>query len=225
MIEGNPARWLLPAVALALLVVPSELRAQESASGAVILDTSGFWRVHYTLKPPVVKQADGVQVVKVPAKWLMSETAAPSADWTKPGFDDGAWSRFPGVAVGIYSVWGGPYKGRKVPFLARECMRGKFKVESPAKVKALSFSATYRGGIVVYLNGREVARGHVPKGGPPQLAEAYGDGEGHDRSLATVSIPAGALKKGVNVRAVDAVRAPYGEKDVKTAKRGRKVAN
>ena len=39
---------------------------------------------------------------------------------------------------------------------------GRFHVADPEQVKALTLAITYRGGVVVYVNGREVARGHLP---------------------------------------------------------------
>ena len=54
-------------------------------------------------------------------------------------------------------------------------MRGKFAVGDPSRVRGMTLSAEYRGGIVVYLNGREVARGTFPKGKGDmlELAEDY----------------------------------------------------
>jgi hypothetical protein len=56
------------------------------------------------------------------------------------------------------------------------CLRGKFAVEDPDKVRKLTLTLAYRGGAVVYVNGKEVARGHLPAEGkiePGTLAEDY----------------------------------------------------
>ncbi len=75
----------------------------------------------------------------------------------QPEFDDGAWWRAPGPFYGGYGF-------RQPNTIALICLRGKFGAEDPAKVKSLTFSAVYRGGIVVYLNGKEVKRAHLPEG-------------------------------------------------------------
>ena len=103
-----------------------------------------------------------------------------------------------------------------------------------ANVGDLHLSVGCHGGAIVYLNGQEVARGHLPKGpdGPALLAEPYpleayvspdgkliyGDWRGNDypknlalreRSLADVILPQKLLRQGVNLLAIEIVRAPY----------------
>jgi hypothetical protein len=132
-------------------------------------------------------------------------------------------------------------------------MRAKFRVTDPAAVKGLRFNMRYRGGVVVYLNGKELARGHLAKDASVEaLAEDYpeeaffkkdgvliaGAGEGGNpkehfayentprvpfpdetiagyksrvRTLPEVVIPAGALRQGVNVLAIEIHRAAYPE--------------
>ena len=200
-------------------------------SGVPVLDTTGFWRAHTTIKPPVVKNAEGVRTLEFRAKWLMRGTSLPPADWTSPDFDDSGWARFPGMlnVSPHYHVL-----AVKSPFVSLECVRGKFTVtdppaarspsagEGPAKAGDLTLSAVYRGGIVVYLNGTEIARGHLRAGGGlERLAEGY-PFEKHDpkkpetkhRRLAAVKVPGRLLRKGVNVLAVEAHRAAYDERDV-----------
>ena len=210
-------RFLLGAVILAAGVAAS--CPADEKPGVPVLDTTGFWRVHYTIGPPVVMKGAAAEPLEFRAKWLMRGTPPPPADWTSPDFDDTAWARFPGMfnvspSYHVLAV--------KSPFMALECMRGKFTVTDPAKAGKMTLSAVYRGGIVVHLNGAEIARGHLPAGGgPEQLAEAY-PFEKHDpktpetkhRRLTDVKVPAGLLRKGVNVLAVEAHRAAYDERDV-----------
>ncbi len=205
------------------IIAQAPADVKTNAKPVIILDTASFWRVHYTMKPPVVKKGEAVEEVKFPtAPWLMHHTTLPPAGWEKADFDDSGWARFPGTLSlkgqlqhNIVKV-----KDPKPPFLALECMRGKFEVTDPSKVKGLALSASYRGGIVVYLNGKEIARGHLPKngkGGLEQLAEIGTD----DRNLTDVRIPDGILQKGVNILAVEAHRSTYGEKDVYTTSKKR----
>ncbi len=50
-------------------------------------------------------------------------------------------------------------------------VRGRFRVTDLAAAKGLRLNVEYRGGIVVYTNGHEIARGHLPaKGIPEELA-------------------------------------------------------
>ena len=143
-------------------------------------------------------------------------------DWKEPDFDDSEWCRTWGAA----GSGGGP--GWKLML-----MRGRFEVTDPARCTGLKLSVTYRGGLVVYLNGKEIARQHLPKGELDMyaLAEPYpeslyltSDGRlrqrpgrevrgakpltDFNRRLEGLTIPASALRKGVNVLAVAAHRAP-----------------
>ncbi|HUS47195.1 MAG TPA: glycoside hydrolase domain-containing protein [Phycisphaerae bacterium] len=227
---------------LLILAASSPLAAQKAvapAAGrpAVVLDTAGFWRMHNMLAPPVVDDGGALRpIVSCAAsgvrgggywKQLLSQPTAPApADWMKVEFDDGGWLR--STAAGHC----------RTPYLARLCLRGKFTVTDPAKVKGLSLAVGYHGGVVVYLNGRQIARKHVAAGGA--AAEPYpkdvfvteagkpislrgleylvqGDKPSPDltkrleQRVRTMKapIPAEALREGLNVLAVEIVRAPY----------------
>ena len=120
--------------------------------------------------------------------------------------------------------------------LAELCLRGRFQVDDPAAVKHLVLSLTYRGGVVVYLNGVEVTRGHLPKNGAlstDTYADAYpreaflksngqaiqvdhGDPKSNAeglakrlRTLPPIEIPPGFIRKGVNVLALEFHRTHY----------------
>ena len=152
-------------------------------------------------------------------------TAAVPAGWKDPNFDDSDWPR--GTAV----------RAMRSPYLERLCLRGKFTVTEAAKVKGLSISVAYHGGAVVYVNGQEVGRQNLTAGaamaeeypldafvGPDgKLISLRGDEalqrvrtpvdvlkriQDRVRTL-TVAVPSEALRPGLNVVAVDLVRAPY----------------
>ena len=230
---NNFTRYFLFCLAAAFISA-SILSAQESGEGTIILDTASFWRLHYTIKSPIEKNEEKAEKINfLRAKWIVNDSPSPAKDWAKPDFDDSGWARFPGVDP-------------KVPFLALVCMRGKFEVTDPAKVKELTLSVSYRGGIVVYVNGEEVARGHLPKeggGGLEQLAEDYPSDTFTDedkktlgnrrikaaekakiwakveRKITSVKVPAKLLREGVNVLAIEVHRTAYNEKEVKKGKR------
>jgi hypothetical protein len=222
-----------------------------------ILDESSFWRFHVTLRKPVVpaaalraigKEASEAAVLPVKVSYRSYtgiqdlETEPPPAEWAKPDFDDLAWPR---ARVGekwhgsVAHAAFGPGVGYSTGLL---CLRGKFAVGDPSLLKAASLSLKYRGGLVVYLNGQEVARGGVPEGkltpsspAIPYPPEAFTDARGkplpgpyhadkrikagerdlaerlakRDRSLGPVAVPLEALRKGVNVLAIELHRSDY----------------
>jgi len=147
----------------------------------------------------------------------------PPRGWHRPGFDDSRWPLRKGPFVFTYRS------------TAHVALRGRFIVTDPGKAGDLSLSMTYEGGGVVYLNGREVARGHMPDGEVrpetpaldyPKEAHVGPDGgmlriyrhrrdrQHKDRwakrvrKLDDVTIPARYLVKGVNILAISLHRAP-----------------
>jgi len=205
---------------------------------AIVLDTSGFWRMHHSFSMPVIRFDDGLRAIP-PAgaeidgwKQILSKaTAGPPPGWTASDFDDSTWYRAPAAAA------------CRTPYLSRLCLRGKFTVTDPQKAKGLLLSLAYHGGAVVYVNGKEIARKDIPSGasaGGEVLAADYPleafvaqDGkllvlrgneavlkpeaasadilrriEKRTRSL-EVQIPVELLRTGANVVAVELIRAPY----------------
>jgi hypothetical protein len=179
--------------------------------------------MYHVLRPPVIQQADGMEPLLFNVKWLDWETPRPPADWTRPEMDDRCWMRGPARRSG------------QTPYLARLCLRGKFEVTDPARVKGLSLSLDYYGGAVVYLNGKELGRGHLPAGTDAGQAladgyplEAFVEEDGNwllefpswgvkqnaarvglrTRSL-NVPVPQELLRRGLNVIGIDIIHAPY----------------
>jgi len=202
-----------------------EAAADAAPARAVVLDTTGFWRVHNVLKPPVVDADGGLKAVLHAARWLNWETPEPPAGWQQADYDDGGWLRGPALVA------------CRTPYLAQVCLRGKVTVTDPSAVAGLRLSVRYYGGAIAWVNGREVGRAHVAKtsGGDAAMAEGYsrevfvsdkGDLLSWDRRhrmpggdagrrvglrerTLDVEIPATLLRKGVNVVAIEMIRAPY----------------
>ena len=162
-----------------------------------------------------------------PRDWPSEATSLPPPpDWASMTFDDGAW---------MLAYWPQPVADPELtgfleghipvksssPFDTVVVLaRSRFEVKDPKRVKACRLSLDYCGGVVVYVNGKEAARGHLPGKEPDileRLAEAYptnalpctraGDkrtGEGLVRQLRDIEIPAALLRPGVNVLAVEA---------------------
>jgi hypothetical protein len=197
--------------------------AAKPASQVVVLDTLSVWHMYAALKLPVVQYDDGLKPIPTNVSWLNHETAEPPTAWKTNEFDDSAW------------LHGSTPEACHAPLVARLYLRGQFEVSDPAKVGDLHLTVGYHGGAIVYLNGQEVARGHLPKGpeGPQMLAESYpveayispdgklifADWRGRDnypknlalreRALTDVILPQKLLHKGVNLLAIEIIRAPY----------------
>ncbi len=215
------------------LVLSGAARAQGDGR-AIVLDTASSWRYHFTLRTPIVSENGAVR--EVGGKY---ETTFPPDTWTSPDFDDSSWLRKVGVPFASWSHWrktaqmnvGFVSQHQTSPALALLCCRGKFVVADATKAKGLQLSLTYRGGAVVYVNGKEIARGHLPKDGDVKAVtaaeiypvEAYlsengklmGTGEKNMdrlktrlRSLNDIPVPPGVLKTGTNVLAIELHRSP-----------------
>jgi len=157
----------------------------------VVLDTFGNWRMYAKLAPPVLANGETVSLKYI---WLNYETPEPAEGWMKPEFDDYSWSQ------------GSLRRLVKTRLTATGCLRGKFMVTDPGAVNDLKLSVSYRGGLIVYMNGEEVRREHIEK--DKTVAEGA---PGEERSLEDLTIPKGLLKKGVNVLGLEAVRTAYPE--------------
>ena len=151
-------------------------------------------------------------------------SAFPPSNWTAAEFDDGQWVR-------TATPMGCSYRS-----LSLVCLRGKFTVNDPAQVEGLSLDAKFQGGAVFHLNGQEIGRASMPQGKIDQetLADDYpkeafvtaeggllpgSDGKDADIAdrakkryrQASLQVPAAALRKGINVLAIEVHRAPAAE--------------
>lgn len=262
--EGEPTEAAPAAVREPL---PGAVAGDDHPSaGQTILDTHGYWRCHVTLRPTVF----GTQAKAEPHRlgsmggWRWNRavlppdgprTEAPPDDWAEPDFDDRTWWRHPGPFFGgeplriariAAEVYLHSRYGNSQPIsMALICLRGKFNVTNPAAVGRLTLDADFRGGLAVYLNGREVARRHLPAGplSADSLADDYpwetwvnaegtfmlpGRSAGTDlermerriRHAEGLDLPTQALRRGVNVLALAIHRAAQ-HPDVITASVGR----
>lgn len=223
-----------------LLVLSGAAGAGEPSGATVVLDTNHRWATHIAMLTPAVRSSEGTltplafDVIGGREKPEGFASEPPPEGWAQPGFDDAAWPRAPGPYPLLLAYAFGSI--RHAHYFAQFCMRGKFLVDDPARAEGLKLSLSYRGGAVVYLNGKEIARGHMPEGKvafdtpaqdyPP---EAFVDSQGklipadyeckknkehadkpalRTRRIENVAVPASALRKGVNVLAVELHRAP-----------------
>ncbi len=95
----------------------------------------------------------------------------PPAGWMKPDFDDTHWMRH---RLGTVAA---PEDANDFTFLHRRgiYLRTVFYVPDPARAGELKLRLAYRGGVRVFVNGAELARGHLPAAGKgdPDHAEDY----------------------------------------------------
>jgi len=161
-------RFNIGAAALALSAAAGaaagEPATAPAAAGRLVLGESGLWRAFYAWKTPVLRK-DGALKEEGRDGYgpgLVARTDPPPPGWREPDFADSAWSRaqFPRHGRSDYG-----FGGSGGPTLSALCLRGKFRVDDPAAVRGLALSLAYRGGVAVYLNGKELARQHLPKEG------------------------------------------------------------
>lgn len=159
--------------------------AAATSDGAVtVLSENSYWRCRTDWRGVFVKLETG-ETVPLAArfggqqylgKWALLETAkdvkmpaacTPPKDWNVAGADDTGW----GLNRGAMK----PQEFRDPVGMSMILMRSQFQVNDPATVADLTLSLSYRGGVVVYLNGTEVARGSLPAGAidGSAFADAY----------------------------------------------------
>jgi hypothetical protein len=95
----------------------------------------------------------------------LPETKIPR-DWVRPDFDASHWWRSRGPIFSGSTKYYGP-NGWGIWLadgISALCLRRSFTVISPAAAQDLTLSVEYRGGLVVDLNGKEIARRHLPTG-------------------------------------------------------------
>jgi hypothetical protein len=175
-------------------------------------------------------------------------TGVPADNWMMPDYNDSDWlhdqaqdfqnySRSPIIKDNEKSMRNTCSYDEFVKEIGLITQRGKFIIKDPAKVKKLTLTLVYRGGFVAYLNGKEVARAHLPKGRitPYTGAETYPQGpvrqpetkgKKHKKSKGEpvkysqswitrhrhqgpLEIDTSSLKKGVNVLAIEIHRSDY----------------
>ena len=213
-----------------MLMLSLPVNAQ--SGGTIILDTTGSWRSFFSFSTTVVQ--DGAKLTKVGPE---TNSPLPPSDWTSVEFDDANWMR----SSVPFASWSHYIKSMQMQMGFSEahgdsiamsviCLRGKFNGD-PARAGKLNLSLVYRGGVVVYINGKEVARGNMPKevklesDTPAEVypKEVYINDKGKIldksasletlqarlRTLENITIPREALRKGLNVLAIEVHRSPF----------------
>ena len=202
------------------------------AEEVTILNHHSPWR-GFAVVRPVLFQGEHLSDDPAPYEFLKEHSPLPPPNWYEPDFDASEWQRNP---IPFYSALqpGPDYRERTaygvggIPAgLSLLCVRGIFTVTEPPCVQELILSVSFRGGLIVYLNGKEAGRAFMPEGkiNPNTLASEYPpeaslkpDGqslhftsdykmfyENYQKRLREVSLrlPVDFLHKGTNVLAIE----------------------
>lgn len=223
-------------VGIELAVTASACEAQSSDGKTAILNANSYFRWRRVTGPITFADASGPVAAppdfarREPPLSSNPEDVPPPASWTGVGFDDSTWPR-------VRFAAGNVTDGEAVTMGAfRVCLRGRFEVTAPAAVRILALSELqFCGGVVVYLNGREIARHSLPKGkleanttatvypddawpaadrrrAPTDKRQAAREAAAlnavRTRRLGPIRLPLGALRKGVNVLGIELRRSP-----------------
>ena len=167
---------------------PAAATSESAADEIVVLGDNTLWRHFLITRCAFVRGTNGVleaqDLAPLTGKfhtWPSPEprpaastnsSPLPPPDWAGPSMDDSAWPR---VRLPQPSPTDGDLRARpqrREGGTATVLLRGKFEVKNPAQVKSCNLSLDYWGGVVVYLNGREVFRRHVAGDKPDLLALA-----------------------------------------------------
>jgi hypothetical protein len=211
------------------------------------IQSQTVWRVWLTTAPRIAKEGTN-QILVVAPQHNPPKTAPytaatarlsslPPADWRGRDFDDSLWGRYGQDLFESVGGYGCPVSDdMRAAFPALLCLRTRFGVSDPARATDVKVSVECLGGVVVYVNGEEVGRSHMPEGKIEAMtpaddypAEVYTIEDGsaplpalrmgmqpESRWLSryearvrrmTVPVPNRVLVKGANVLAVEAHRA------------------
>ena len=155
-----------------VVLFTSILSATLHAAATELVGTQTVWRVWAATGSRIHKDPNGKTLELygngslreyLPKTASMSDL--PPADWNKPDFDDGLWARYENQIFDVLGGYGNATTyNPKGPYTAALWMRTRFGIADPAKAKDLKVFVEYLGGAVVYVNGVEVGRSHLPDG-------------------------------------------------------------
>lgn len=170
-----------------------------------------------------------LELVSPGATWRYNDgPSSGGADWMDPGFDDAAWSQGPaplGYGVLGPEQWATVaqipnattigYGGNPSNKYITSWYRHSFDVADAAALDPVVLHIRTDDGAVVYVNGTEVARWHMPSGpiGPSTLASVGSDSL-EEIEFVDFPVPAALFVDGTNVVAVEVHQASPASSDV-----------
>lgn len=197
---------------------PVVIETPDQRTTSVRLPGQGTYRLRLSVSDGALSSADevvltalrsGGEVTWIPAgsTWRYLDTGVDlAAAWRAAGYDDSAWKSGKGVFG-----YGDPNQATKVGFGSNSnakhittYFRLKFNVPDPASVIALLGKVLRDDGVVVWLNGIQVAKDNLPEGNVSATTLASSAIGGADESTYfEYRLDPGALKAGENTLAVE----------------------
>jgi Glycoside hydrolase 123, catalytic domain/Glycoside hydrolase 123 N-terminal domain len=166
-----------------LIICALSARAGESSENKPApLSVRSYWRHHLSFGPAECMKKDG-SFFQTGMRFACRNggrsynrltTGGPPKGWTQPEFDDSRWpvqrvpfSFMPEMRIeedtGVWTCF----------VVRRMCSRARFVVPDPARAGNLKLAMTYGGGVIVSLNGKELARANIAKPGSPAAKGGY----------------------------------------------------
>jgi hypothetical protein len=130
------------------------------------------------------------------------ENSAPATTWNSPAFDDAAWlqGKAP-LGFGHTSIATQLTAAGTKPLTSYH--RKSFDLQDASQVQDVEITTRADDGIVVYVNGTEVARSNMPAGTPNFATYATAAPTTSAAPTVKVTVPASALTNGKNVISVE----------------------
>ena len=172
---------ITPVFLVLLVATACVAAAEKAADDNVLLSTRSLWRWRVTWGTDMARLKSGELIPVHPGATSERVTKIvngrkkffhqlrkheshmawplPSKNWAAADFADGSWAMLRGPFC--HGPAGSGKRGyRSMPLM---CMRGKFQVTDPDASGGLQLAMRFQGGAIVYLNGKEIGRAHMPK--------------------------------------------------------------
>lgn len=172
--------------------------------------------------PGFIQEADELptqtsQIIETTSTWKYDQNATNrdlGTAWRQPNYDDSTWSEGPGLfGKELGDSFATPWStgGRATYYLRKD-----FQFESGFTSATLDMDAYLDDGLVIYLNGQEIARYNMPTGTINYDTTASSSNEWDDefRRIASKVDISGILQTGRNVFAVEVHNVTAGNSDI-----------
>jgi hypothetical protein len=160
---------------------------------------------------PTIDSTDDATLIDRGATWRYFDTGQPAGDWRAVGYDDSSWASGPaelGFGDGDEAT---VIAGRRITTYFRRTIN----VTDPGSFATLRVELVRDDGAVVYLNGTEIARSNMPAGTPTDATLASATlGGAQESEVVVFDTPAGLLRPGSNVIAVEVHQAAATSSDI-----------
>lgn len=162
-------------------------------------DLGGHWRASFTGGG----QQQNLLLLDSGAEWrIFKGTEAPPPEWHDRGFNDSSWSAGPApVGYDPDVRMGTPLADMRNGYIAF-FLRRTFNVTDAAAVTGLALEALYDDGFKLWINGTNLLNAALPAGEVPFNQPASPVRENNNYDKLDVPLPAGVLREGENVIAL-----------------------